>query len=63
MHLLIPHFNIIINNLYFKAFDLHYSYSISLLFSIPKIYFGSRTHKQITQIIRELNKTNYKHTR
>ena len=27
---------------------------------IPKIYFGTRTHKQITQIIRELRKTVYK---
>ena len=28
--------------------------------TVPKIYFGTRTHKQITQIIRELNKTPYK---
>ena len=28
--------------------------------TVPKIYFGTRTHKQITQIIRELNKTAYK---
>ena len=27
---------------------------------VPKIYFGTRTHKQITQIIRELKKTVYK---
>lgn len=27
---------------------------------IPKIYYGTRTHKQITQVIRELNKTPYK---
>ncbi|KAJ8312439.1 hypothetical protein KUTeg_009812 [Tegillarca granosa] len=27
---------------------------------IPKIYFGTRTHKQITQIVRELNKTAYR---
>ncbi|UYV83984.1 BRIP1 [Cordylochernes scorpioides] len=27
---------------------------------IPKIFFGTRTHKQITQIIRELKKTEYK---
>ena len=26
---------------------------------VPKIYFGTRTHKQITQIIRELRKTEY----
>ena len=26
---------------------------------IPRIYFGTRTHKQITQIIRELRKTAY----
>ena len=26
---------------------------------VPKIYFGTRTHKQITQIIRELKKTDY----
>ena len=26
---------------------------------VPKIYFGTRTHKQITQIIRELRKTAY----
>ena len=28
-------------------------------FSIPKIYFGSRTHKQIAQLVRELKKTSY----
>ncbi len=28
--------------------------------TVPKIYFGTRTHKQITQIIRELNKTTYR---
>ena len=28
--------------------------------TVPKIYFGTRTHKQIGQIIRELKKTNYK---
>jgi len=27
---------------------------------IPRIYYGTRTHKQITQVIRELNKTPYK---
>lgn len=26
---------------------------------IPRIYYGTRTHKQITQVIRELNKTTY----
>lgn len=26
---------------------------------IPKIYYGTRTHKQITQVVRELNKTCY----
>ncbi|XP_065682986.1 Fanconi anemia group J protein homolog isoform X2 [Hydra vulgaris] len=30
---------------------------------ISKIYFGTRTHKQITQIIRELKKTAYKDVR
>ncbi|VEL19372.1 unnamed protein product [Protopolystoma xenopodis] len=30
---------------------------------IPQIYFGTRTHKQITQIIRELSKTKYKTTK
>ncbi|OQV16894.1 Fanconi anemia group J protein-like protein [Hypsibius exemplaris] len=30
---------------------------------IPKIYFGSRTHKQISQLVRELNKTSYKQLR
>ncbi|XP_018915007.2 Fanconi anemia group J protein homolog isoform X1 [Bemisia tabaci] len=29
----------------------------------PKIYFGTRTHKQIEQIIKELKKTAYKDTR
>ncbi|XP_071742966.1 Fanconi anemia group J protein homolog [Lepeophtheirus salmonis] len=29
---------------------------------VPKIYFGTRTHKQITQIIRELKSTSYKDT-
>lgn len=27
---------------------------------VPKIYFGTRTHKQIAQIIRELKKTAYR---
>lgn len=27
---------------------------------IPKIYYGTRTHKQVSQVIRELNKTVYK---
>jgi DNA repair helicase Rad3 len=31
--------------------------------TVPKIYFGTRTHKQITQIVRELNKTDYKGVR
>ena len=31
--------------------------------TVPKIYFGTRTHKQIAQIIRELNKTLYKGAR
>ncbi|ELT86966.1 hypothetical protein CAPTEDRAFT_219962 [Capitella teleta] len=30
---------------------------------VPKIWFGTRTHKQIGQIARELGKTDYKHTR
>ncbi|XP_072043286.1 uncharacterized protein [Amphiura filiformis] len=30
---------------------------------IPKIYFGTRTHKQIAQIIRELKKTAYRDSR
>ena len=30
---------------------------------IPRIYFGTRTHKQITQIIRELKKTEYSQVR
>ncbi|XP_015429522.1 PREDICTED: Fanconi anemia group J protein homolog [Dufourea novaeangliae] len=28
---------------------------------IPKIYYGTRTHKQIEQVIRELRKTSYRH--
>ncbi|CAK9823429.1 Fanconi anemia group J protein homolog [Anthophora retusa] len=28
---------------------------------IPKIYYGTRTHKQIEQVVRELRKTCYKH--
>lgn len=27
---------------------------------VPKIYFGTRTHRQIAQLIRELNKTAYR---
>lgn len=27
---------------------------------VPRIYYGTRTHKQITQVVRELNKTPYK---
>lgn len=27
---------------------------------IPKIYYGTRTHKQISQVIREVNKTDYR---
>jgi GH25 family lysozyme M1 (1,4-beta-N-acetylmuramidase) len=27
---------------------------------VPKIYFGSRTHKQITQLVSELRKTSYR---
>ncbi|XP_077168830.1 Fanconi anemia group J protein isoform X2 [Paroedura picta] len=30
---------------------------------IPKIFFGTRTHKQITQIVRELRRTAYSSTR
>ncbi|GAB6033539.1 Fanconi anemia group J protein, variant 2 [Chamberlinius hualienensis] len=30
---------------------------------IPKIYYGTRTHKQITQIIRELRKTAYRNVK
>jgi hypothetical protein len=26
---------------------------------VPKIYFGTRTHKQVAQIVRELKKTAY----
>jgi len=32
-------------------------------FSVPKIYFGTRTHKQVSQIARELGKTAYKQTK
>lgn len=28
--------------------------------TIPRIYYGTRTHKQISQVVRELNKTYYK---
>ena len=30
---------------------------------VPKIYFGTRTHKQIAQIVRELKKTTYNDTK
>ena len=30
---------------------------------VPKIYFGTRTHKQISQIVRELKKTTYRDTK
>ncbi|XP_012524836.1 Fanconi anemia group J protein isoform X2 [Monomorium pharaonis] len=30
---------------------------------VPKIYYGTRTHKQIEQVIRELKKTAYRHKR
>ena len=33
------------------------------LYSVPKIYFGTRTHKQVSQITRELGKTAYKYTK
>ncbi|XP_066975355.1 Fanconi anemia group J protein homolog isoform X1 [Macrobrachium rosenbergii] len=33
------------------------------LMKVPKIYFGTRTHKQIYQIMRELRRTAYKHVR
>lgn len=32
----------------------------SIKIKVPRIYYGTRTHKQITQVIRELNKTEYK---
>lgn len=35
----------------------------SLPSKLPKIYFGTRTHKQIGQIIRELKKTSYKNVK
>jgi Fanconi anemia group J protein len=31
--------------------------------TVPKIYFGTRTHKQVAQIVRELKKTGYSRTR
>ncbi|EDV21730.1 uncharacterized protein TRIADDRAFT_30066 [Trichoplax adhaerens] len=34
-----------------------------LLRSVPKIFFGTRTHKQIAQIIRELKKTAYRNVK
>ncbi|XP_042887903.1 regulator of telomere elongation helicase 1 homolog, partial [Penaeus japonicus] len=30
---------------------------------VPKIYFGTRTHKQIYQIVKELRRTSYRNTR
>ncbi|KAG7205994.1 hypothetical protein KM043_003400 [Ampulex compressa] len=30
---------------------------------VPKVYYGTRTHKQIEQVIRELKKTSYKYKR
>ncbi|XP_029158437.1 Fanconi anemia group J protein homolog [Nylanderia fulva] len=30
---------------------------------VPKIYYGTRTHRQIEQVVRELKKTVYKHKR
>lgn len=30
---------------------------------VPTIYYGTRTHKQIAQVVRELKKTDYRHVR
>ena len=34
-----------------------------MLYRVPKIWFGTRTHKQLAQIVRELNKTDYRYVR
>ena len=44
-------------------FNLHTFKWEDLCFRVAKIYFGTRTHKQIKQIIRELRKTVYKDVR
>jgi hypothetical protein len=41
-----------------SSHDLH----TSSLNEVPKIFFGSRTHKQLAQIIKELKTTSYKPT-
>ncbi|XP_064612486.1 LOW QUALITY PROTEIN: Fanconi anemia group J protein homolog, partial [Liolophura sinensis] len=46
-----------------NSVHVHNCYHFSLfavLCRIPKIYFGTRTHKQIAQIVRELRKTFYR---
>lgn len=42
-------------------YGIHENFCIWI--SVPKIYFGTRTHKQIKQIMRELRKTSYKNVR
>jgi len=42
--------------------DLNYNFDKKAL-KVPKIYYGSRTHKQIAQVINELKTTEYKNIR
>jgi len=39
--------------------DKFLTYFMNELKRIPKIYFATRTHKQITNVIKELKKTGY----
>nr|XP_033199258.1 Fanconi anemia group J protein homolog [Bombus vancouverensis nearcticus] len=41
--------------------DFEDSYEKSKKIKISKIFYGTRTHKQIEQVVRELRKTSYKH--
>ena len=43
--------------------EVGHSSSSTSLESLPKIYFGTRTHKQISQIVREFKKTEYSRTK
>ena len=45
-----------------ETYFLSHWFSVVLL-RLPKIYFGTRTHKQVAQIVRELGKTAYSKTR
>ncbi|XP_011162607.1 Fanconi anemia group J protein isoform X2 [Solenopsis invicta] len=55
----LSHNNLFLNN----EFHDKTNFNKDMAQKVPKIYYGTRTHKQIAQVVKELKRTAYKHKR